>query len=148
MYLCFFGYVQGHIQRIRPGGFLTCLEIVSANFPGAVAILKSALTLLRSIYSFQYLGYKRMKEKIKTSIMIDADVWAEFKVLASSKKGLKGISEAVEEALEEELTEKNVAEALEKMDGKKIKDLQVKPVKPKIRTSAGLAIAEMRAGGN
>ena len=86
-----------------------------------------------------------MTRKVKTSMMIDADVWEEFKILASSKRGLKGISEAVEEALEEELCEKNVAEALEKMNGKKIRELQIKPVKPKIATSAGKAIAEMRS---
>lgn len=77
--------------------------------------------------------------------MIDADLWNEFKVLASSKKGSKGISQAVEEVLEEELSDKNVAEALAKMDGKKIRDLQVKPVKPKTPTSAGKTISEMRA---
>ena len=69
----------------------------------------------------------------------------EFKILAYSKRGVKGISEAVEEALEEELSEKTVSEALAQMDGKKIRDLQVKPVKPKIATSAGKTIAEMRA---
>lgn len=83
--------------------------------------------------------------KIKTSIMIDADVWGEFKILASSKRGLKGVSEAVEEALEEELSERSVAEALAKMAGKKVRDLQVKPVKPKTVTSAGKTISEMRA---
>ena len=86
-----------------------------------------------------------MTGKIKTSIMIDADVWEEFKIFASKKRGLKGISEAVEEALEEELSEKTAAEALAQMDGKKIRDLQVKQVKPKIATSAGKIIAEMRA---
>ena len=86
-----------------------------------------------------------MTRKVKTSIMIDADVWEEFKVLASSKRGLKGISEAVEEALEEELMEKNIAEALAKMKCKENRDLQIKPVKPKIGTSAGKVIAEMRS---
>jgi len=86
-----------------------------------------------------------MKGKIKTSIIIDADVWEEFKILASSKRGLKGISEAVEEVLEEELSNKTVAEALAKMGGKKIKDLQVKPIKPRTPTSAGKTISEMRA---
>ncbi len=86
-----------------------------------------------------------MAGKIKTSIMIDADVWEEFKILVSSKRGIKGISEAVEEALEEELSEKTVAEALVKMSCKKIRDLQVKPVKPKTATSSGKTISEMRA---
>ena len=89
-----------------------------------------------------------MTGKVKTSIMIDADVWQEFKALASSKKGLKGISEAVEEALEEELGERTVMEALTKMEGKKIRDLDVKPVKPKFATSAGKIIAEMRANAS
>jgi len=55
-----------------------------------------------------------MTGKIKTSIMIDSEVWEEFKVLAASKKGLKGISKVVEEALKEELGKKTVAEALTK----------------------------------
>ena len=85
-----------------------------------------------------------MTGKIKTSVMIDADVWEEFKSFASSKKGLKGISEAVEEALEEELAEKTVAGALTKMQSAKTRDLQVKPIKPKIVTSAAKVISEMR----
>ena len=72
-------------------------------------------------------------------------MWEEFKVLASSKKGLKGSSKVVEEALEEELSDKTVAEALAKMGSRKIRDLQIKPVKAKIATSAGKVIGEMRA---
>lgn len=86
-----------------------------------------------------------MTGKVKTSIMIDADVWEEFKIFASSKKGLKGISEAVEEALEEELAEKTVTEAFTKMQSAKTRDLTVKPIKPKVITSAGKVISEMRA---
>lgn len=86
-----------------------------------------------------------MKGKIKTSIMIDKDIWETFKVKASSKKGLRGISKAVEEALEEELSEKAVIEALENMYTRKPTDLQVKPIKPKIATSAGKVISELRA---
>ena len=85
-----------------------------------------------------------MKGKIKTSIIIDEDIWETFKVKASSKKGLKGISKAVEEALEEELSEKTVTEALENMHTRKPTDLQVNPIKPKIATSAGKVISELR----
>lgn len=85
-----------------------------------------------------------MKRKIKTSIMIDEDLWKTFKVKASSKKGLKGVSEAVEEALEEELSEQVVAEGLENMRSRRPSDLEVKPVKPKIATSAGKVISELR----
>jgi hypothetical protein len=85
-----------------------------------------------------------MRGKIKTSIMIDEDIWETFKVKASSKKGLKGISKAVEEALEEELSEKVVTEALESMCPVRPPDLEVKPAKPKIATSAGKVISELR----
>ncbi len=86
-----------------------------------------------------------MTDKIKTSIMIDEEIWETFKAKASSKKGLRGISKAVEEALEEELSEKTVTEALENMYTRKPTDLQVKPIKPKIATSAGKVISELRA---
>ncbi len=85
-----------------------------------------------------------MKGKIKTSIMIDENIWEIFKSKASAKKGLKGISKAVEEALEEELSEKAVTEALENMCPRRPTDLQVKPIKPKIATSAGKVISELR----
>ena len=89
----------------------------------------------------------RVKGKIKTSIVIDKDLWELFKAKASSKKGLKGVSMAVEEALEDGLSEKVVAEALGKMlsEKGKITELDVKPVKPKTATSAGKAIGELRA---
>jgi hypothetical protein len=85
-----------------------------------------------------------MKGKIKTSIMIDEDIWTAFKVKASSKKGLKGVSRAVEEALEEELSEKTVTEALESMCPRKSPHLEARPIKPKIATSAGKVISELR----
>lgn len=85
-----------------------------------------------------------MKGKIKTSIMIDEDLWEMFKVKASSKSGLKGVSKAVEEALEEELSEQVVTEALENMFSRTSTDVDVKPVKPKVATSAGKVISELR----
>ncbi|MBS7620049.1 hypothetical protein KEJ21_05330 [Candidatus Bathyarchaeota archaeon] len=85
-----------------------------------------------------------MRGRIKTSIMIDEDIWETFKVKASSKRGLKGVSRAVEEALEEELSEKVLTEALEKMCPGRPSDLEVKPIRPKIATSAGKVIRELR----
>jgi hypothetical protein len=85
-----------------------------------------------------------MRGKIKTSIMIDEDIWETFKAKASSRKGLRGISRAVEEALEEELSEKVVTEALENMCPRRPSGLEVKPIKPKIATSAGKVISELR----
>ena len=85
-----------------------------------------------------------MRGKIKTSIMIDEDIWETFKVKASSKRSSKGISRAVEEALEEELSEKVVIETLENMYSRRPSDIEVKPIKPKIATSAGKVISELR----
>jgi len=76
--------------------------------------------------------------------MIDEDLWEMFKAKASSKKGLKGVSRAVEEALGEELSEQVVTEALEKMSPGGLVELEVRPVKPKIATSAGKVIRELR----
>ncbi|NHV98458.1 MAG: hypothetical protein HA496_02285, partial [Thaumarchaeota archaeon] len=46
-----------------------------------------------------------MTRKIKTSIVIDGDLWERFKTKVVGEKGLKGLSKAVEEAIEEELCE-------------------------------------------
>jgi len=85
-----------------------------------------------------------MKGKIKTSVMIDKDLWETFKVRASLKKGLREVSRAVEEALEEELSEQVVAEVLEKMCLGRSADIEVRPIKPKVATSAGRVISELR----
>ena len=87
-----------------------------------------------------------MAEKIKTSIMVRRDLWEEFRAKVAVEKGLKMLSQAVEEALEEELIDTKVAEALEerlrRMEGSPA-DESV-PVKPKVRTDAGTVIREMR----
>ncbi len=87
-----------------------------------------------------------MSEKIKTSIMVRRDLWDEFRAKVAVEKGLKMLSQAVEEALEEELIDLKVAEALEerlkKMEGGPA-DESV-PVKPRTRTDAGRVIREMR----
>ena len=85
-----------------------------------------------------------MKGKTKTSITIDEDLWRMFKAKAAEERGLKGVSEAVEESLREELSEKIVAEALEEMCTTELTSLEVKPVKPRVETSAGEVIREMR----
>jgi metal-responsive CopG/Arc/MetJ family transcriptional regulator len=85
-----------------------------------------------------------MKRKVKTSILIDEGLWEMFKVKASSKRGLKGVSGAVEDALEEYLSERVVAEALEKMCSRMSTELEVRPVRPKVATSAGKVISELR----
>lgn len=110
-------------------------------------VLGCAVVCARVIKEYLLLSLHRvrcMRGKIKTSILIDEDIWEAFKVKASSRKGLKGISRAVEDALEEELSEKVVTESLENMCPRKLSDLEVKPIKPKIATSAGKVISELR----
>jgi len=85
-----------------------------------------------------------LNDKVKTSIVINEKLWEKFKLKASIERGLKGVSKAVEEALEEELSELTVAKALEKMVSAKLRMLEVTPVKPKVKTSAGEVVRELR----
>lgn len=85
-----------------------------------------------------------MKSKVKTSILIDENLWKKFKLKVNVEAGLKGVSKAVEEALEEELSEIIIAKALESMALSGVKTLEVTPVKPKLKTSAGKVVREMR----
>ncbi len=86
-----------------------------------------------------------MKDKIKTSIMIDRELWKEFKSKVGSEKGLRGLSQAVEEAIEDEISDILIIRALEKLlkCAREI-PLVISPVKPKVATNAGKAIREMR----
>ncbi|MFW6110594.1 MAG: hypothetical protein ACOC6H_01000 [Thermoproteota archaeon] len=85
-----------------------------------------------------------MNGKIKTSITVDDELWRDFKAKAARERGLKGVSEAVESCLREEMSQKIVVETLEQMVSGETTTLQVKPVKPKVKTSAGEVIREMR----
>jgi hypothetical protein len=85
-----------------------------------------------------------MNSKIKTSILINEKLWKKFKLKANVESGLKGVSKAVEEALEEELSERIIAKSLENMAPTDTGMLVVTPVKPKVKTSAGKVVREMR----
>jgi hypothetical protein len=85
-----------------------------------------------------------LNSKIKTSILIDEELWRKIKLEATVEGGLKGISKVVEEALEEELSEIAIAKALENMVPTGTRTLAVTPVKPKVKTSAGEAIRKLR----
>lgn len=86
-----------------------------------------------------------MKDKVKTSIMIDRKLWEEFRSRVGSEKGLKMLSKAIEEAIEEEVSESLLIEELSKMLGPKGElPLTVAPVRPKLATDAGKAVREMR----
>jgi len=85
-----------------------------------------------------------MGEEIKTSINIDKELWKRFKLKATAERGLKGLSNAVEEALEEELSELLVVKTLESMLPVRSAVEEVVPVKPMAKTSAEEAIRELR----
>jgi len=86
----------------------------------------------------------RMVDKVKTSIVVDRRLWEEFKLKVGGEKGLRMLSKAVEEAVEEEVSELLVIKALNKMLENEEISLTVVPVKPKVRTDAGKTVREMR----
>jgi len=90
---------------------------------------------------------KSMSEKVKTSLFINRALWEEFKLKVGSRVGLRALSRAVEELLEDEVAELVVAEELSKMVEASIL-MKVKPVKPKVPTDASKAIKELREREN
>jgi hypothetical protein len=85
-----------------------------------------------------------MVRKKKISIIIDRDLWERFKTKVENEKGLKELSKAVEEVIEEKLCEDSMIEALEKLLGSEKPPLVITPVKPKIHTNAGKTVRELR----
>jgi len=86
-----------------------------------------------------------MSEKVKTSLFINRALWEEFKLKVESRVGLRAMSKAVEELIEDEVAELVVAEELSKVAEASV-PIEVKPVKPKVPTDAGKAIRELRGG--
>jgi len=86
-----------------------------------------------------------MGGKVKTSIVIDSDLWEEFKSRVGSEKGMKALSRAIEEAIEEEIPERLVIKALEELiEFKEKLPLVISPIKPKVKTDAGKTVRELR----
>lgn len=78
---------------------------------------------------------------MKTSIVIDSDLWEEFKPRVGSKKGMKALSRAIKE----EIPERLIIEALKELIGFKEKlPLVISPVKPKVKNDAGKTVRELR----
>ena len=82
---------------------------------------------------------------MKTSLLINRELWGEFKLKVGSRVGLRALSRAVEELLEEGVAERVVAEELSKML-KVPAPLEVKPVKPRVPTDARRGVKELRRG--
>ncbi|MBS7611842.1 hypothetical protein KEJ27_06505 [Candidatus Bathyarchaeota archaeon] len=78
--------------------------------------------------------------KVKTTIVIDKKLWEEFKLKVSEERGIRELSQAIEELLEDEVLGQLVVRALSDM-GLMGKFKSIKPLKP---TNAGEAIRELR----
>ena len=86
-----------------------------------------------------------MRDKIKTSIVVDRQLWEEFKSKVGSERGLKALSRVVEEVIEEEVCERLIIKALEEiMEFKGELPLMISPVKPRVKTDAGKIVRELR----
>jgi len=85
-----------------------------------------------------------MVRKKKISIIIERDLWERFKTKVENEKGLKELSKAVEEAIEEKLCEDLIVETIEELLGSEKPPLVMTPVKPKIQTDAGKTVRELR----
>ena len=60
------------------------------------------------------------------------------------ERGLRSLSEAVEEAIEDELAEFLVSKGLPELDMEGLPADRVEPVRPKVRTSAAETLRELR----
>ncbi len=85
-----------------------------------------------------------MNDKIKTTIVIDRRLWEEFKSRVGAEGRLRSLSQAVEEALKDEISDLLAIKMLEQMLSEGEPPLIVEPVKPRIDTDAGRVIREMR----
>ncbi|MCD6444750.1 hypothetical protein J7L70_07095 [Candidatus Bathyarchaeota archaeon] len=86
-----------------------------------------------------------MSDKTKTGIVVDRKIWEEFRSKVGSERGLKMLSHAVEEAIEEEVGEVLVMEAFEKLLAcREGLPLTVTPIKPRVPTDSGKAVRELR----
>ena len=87
-----------------------------------------------------------MGSKVKTSIVIDRDLWKRFRERVVAARGSRSLSEAVEEALREELVDTIVLEEIEEtlQDTSITRMATVEPVKPRAPTRAEEVVRELR----
>ena len=86
-----------------------------------------------------------MLGKVKTSIVIDRELWRKFREKISMERGVRELSRAVEEAIEEELVEEIVLRELEEELGENLRYTSIEPVKPRVKTRAEEIVREFRA---
>jgi ferredoxin-fold anticodon binding domain-containing protein len=82
-----------------------------------------------------------MGRKIKTTIVIDKDLWSKFKAKLL-EEGVDEVSSVIEEMIREELVDKVVDNLNELIGGELIQ--VVEPVKPLAETAAEKVVRELR----
>jgi len=135
-----------------PFFLLSCVLILiisfSQSFKAKLQLVVRENKLLKNLFILSgVIKVKSMSEKVKTSLFINRALWEEFKLKVGSRVGLRALSKAVEELLEDEVAELVVADELSKMV-ETSSLIEVKPVKPKVPTDASKAIRELREREN
>ncbi|MFH8092872.1 MAG: hypothetical protein QXM38_02955 [Candidatus Aenigmatarchaeota archaeon] len=82
---------------------------------------------------------------MKTTIMIDKKVWEEFRLKVNEDRGIRELSRAIEEALEDEAPSLLITQALNEIIGETRIIEEVKTIEPLKPTDAGKTIREMRS---
>jgi len=82
--------------------------------------------------------------RVKTSVMVDRELWDRFRRKVGGERGLRSLSEAVEEAIEEELAEFVVSEGLPEPGLEGLSADRVEPVRPRVKTDAAETLRELR----
>ena len=103
--------------------------------------------MLKFIYSwlYSYMVSNLYGEKVKTTIMIDKKVWEEFRLKVNEDRGIRELSRAIEEALEDEAPSLLITQALNEIIGETRIIEEVKTIEPLKPTDAGKTIREMRS---
>jgi hypothetical protein len=85
-----------------------------------------------------------MKKKVKTSIVVDRELWKRFRERVGRERGLRTLSQAVEEAVEDVACEDLLINSLKEILNSEEQSLTVTPVRPKVATDVGKAVRELR----
>jgi hypothetical protein len=83
-----------------------------------------------------------MGGKIKTTIVVDKDLWSKFKAKLLDE-GVDEVSSVIEEMIREELVVDKVVDSLNELIGGELTQV-VEPVKPLAETAAEKVVRELR----
>jgi hypothetical protein len=84
----------------------------------------------------------RVSGKVKTTIVIDKELWVKFKARIL-EEGVEEVSRVIEKIIREEMLEDYIIASIQELMGRE-PPLEVKPIKPIVETEAGKVVREMR----